>query len=83
MQTYTRKELENGNLVKIKNRSNQVSELAALIAAGYDENTPNDSVSNSVENVKKSSKDSDENIRYSLNDNLENVEKYCIIIVAY
>lgn len=57
MQTYIRKELENGNLVKIKNRSNQVSERTAPIAAGYDENTSIDSISNSNKNVNtKSSK---------------------------
>ena len=63
---YIRKELENGNLVKIKNRSNQVGELAAPIADSYDKNTSIDSISNSIENVKKSSKDSDENAKYSL-----------------
>ena len=51
---YIRKELENGNLVKIKNRSNQVSEQTAPIAAGYDENTSIDSISNSNKNVKNS-----------------------------
>ena len=54
MQTYIRKELKNRNLIKIKNRSNQVGELAALIADSYDENTSTDSVSDSIENVKKS-----------------------------
>lgn len=66
---YIRKELENGNLVKIKNRSNQVGELAAPIADSYDKNTSIDSISNSIENVKKSSKDSDENAKYSLSVN--------------
>lgn len=55
--------------VKIKNRSNQVGERTALIAAGYDENTSIDSISNSNKNVKKSSKDSDENAKYSLSVN--------------
>ena len=61
--------------VKIKNRSNQVSERTALIAAGYDENTSIDSISNSNKNVKKSSKDSDENAKYSLsvNNDIEQV----------
>lgn len=51
---YIRKEVNNGNLVKIKNRSNQVGELTALIADSYDKNTSNDSISNSNENVKNS-----------------------------
>ena len=51
--------------VKIKNRSNQVGELAAPIADSYDKNTSIDSISNSNKNVKKSSKDSDENAKYS------------------
>lgn len=55
--------------VKIKNRSNQVGELAAPIADSYDKNTSVDSVSNSNKNVKKSSKDSDENAKYSLSVN--------------
>ena len=61
--------------VKIKNRSNQVGELAAPIADSYDENTSIDSISNSIENVKKSSKDSDENAKYSLsvNNDIEQV----------
>ena len=45
---------DNGNLVKIKNRSNQVGELAAPIADSYDKNTSNDSISNSNKNVKNS-----------------------------
>ena len=69
------KSADNGNLVKIKKRSNQVSERTALIAAGYDENTSIDSISNSNKNVKKSSKDSDENAKYSLsvNNDIEQV----------
>ena len=61
--------------VKIKNRSNQVGELAAPIADSYDENTSIDSISNSNKNVKKSSKDSDENAKYSLsvNNDIEQV----------
>lgn len=51
---YIRKEVNNGNLVKIKNRSNQVGELTALIADSYDKNTSNDSISNSNKNVKNS-----------------------------
>ena len=47
--------------MRIKNRSNQVGELAAPIADSYDKNTSNDSISNSNKNVKKSSKDSDGN----------------------
>ena len=42
--TYIKKEVEKGNLVRIKNKSNQASERTALIAGGYSMKAPIDSI---------------------------------------
>lgn len=40
--SYIQKEIKNGNLVRIKNKSTQASERTALIAAGYSKNASTD-----------------------------------------
>ena len=37
--SYIQKEIKNGNIVRIKNKSTQASERTALIADGYSKNT--------------------------------------------
>lgn len=57
-ESYIKRELSKGNLVRIKNRSNQVSEATLAISADYNKITSKDSISNSNKNVNtKLSKD--------------------------
>lgn len=60
-ETYINNQIKNKNLVRIKNRSNQSSERNALIAKGYREDAPIDSISqnqqNTTQNPKKSLSD--------------------------
>ena len=57
-ENYIKRELSKGNLVRIKNRSNQVSEPTLAISANYNKITSKDSISNSNKNVNtKLSKD--------------------------
>ena len=46
-ENYIQNEIKNGNLVRIKNRSNQVGERTAPIAGSYGSNTSNNSISDS------------------------------------
>ena len=50
---YIQNEIAKGNLVRIKNRSNQASESTSLIDGDYSKNASNNSIHNSNENVKE------------------------------
>lgn len=50
---YVSREIQKGNLVRIKNRSNQSSESNALIARDYGKTASKDSIRNPEQNVKK------------------------------
>lgn len=53
LRKYISKELDNGNLVRIKKRSTQVSESTSPINADYEMVTSNNSISNPAEKVKE------------------------------
>ncbi len=66
---YINKEIKNGNLVRIKNRSTQASERTALIAGGYSKNASGNSISQNSEKVNTFAKNnSDTGKRSSLGD---------------
>ena len=66
---YIQNEVRNGNLVRIKNRSTQTSELAAPIADSYNSNASKNSIRQNSENVNSQSKNSlKENISDVLTD---------------
>lgn len=52
---YINRQIRNGDLVRIKNRSNQTSERSALIAEGYGEVTSNNSIRKPEGKVNKNS----------------------------
>ena len=60
--SYIQKEIKNGNLVRIKNKSTQASERTALIAAGYSKNASTDNtVPQKVQSVNISISENSEN----------------------
>ena len=73
---YLRREVQSGNLVRIKNRSTQASERPTLIVGGYSKSASDTSISNSVTNVNTQEQKnfgnlkegSDRDIRYSLSE---------------
>lgn len=68
---YINKEIENGNLVRIKNKSTQASERTALIAGGYSKNAfTNTTVPQKAQSVNNYS------MQNSENDTSENTQRY-------
>ena len=60
---YIQKEIKNGNLVRIKNKSTQASERTALIADGYSKNAFYDTtIPQKAENVNTSISKTDEEV---------------------
>ena len=48
---YIRRDIRKGNLVRIKNKGDQVSELTSPINASYNEKAPVDNISQNKSNV--------------------------------
>ncbi len=61
---YIQKEIRNGNLVRIKNRSTQASELKATHASSYSKNASDNSIRQDTENSQEKSSEKSE-LKYS------------------
>lgn len=61
---YIQKEIRNGNLVRIKNRNTQASELKATHASSYSKNVSNNSISQTAEKSQEKSSERSE-LKYS------------------
>lgn len=59
LKAYIKKQVAEGNLVRIKNRSTQASESTPLIDGDYSKNASKDSIPNSDKNVKEKFSDRD------------------------